>query len=343
MMMLRIDKTGKRLIRLQETTLTDTNHWERQLQDMICASPDEFCQELSEKLWVLGQEVRPSEKVADRIDILAVDEEGNSVIIELKRGTHKLHLLQAISYAGMIAKWSEDKFVETLAQSYGQAIDEARSAIQEHITELAALNQFQRIILIAEDFDPAVLISSEWLHENYAVDIRCYRMALSQEDGKEYLTCSCIYPPLEIASIGRGVDKNPNESGESWTSWDAALENVENHALVAFYKSELDQPATEKHLRYRDLIYRLEGKRRLFVGCRSKYAYVWQEGRFAADEQYWRELLSNPNTVTQVKAGRGLRFHLVTTGDFTAFMTAVRHDLIEKDFSEPADFQEPEA
>ncbi|MGA3403923.1 MAG: hypothetical protein ABSC95_32340, partial [Acetobacteraceae bacterium] len=168
-------------------------------------------------------------------------------------------------------------------------------------------------------------------------------VALSQEDGKEYLTCSCIYPPLEIASLRRGTDRKPDEISESWTSWQAALEHVENPALVAFYKSELDQPATEKRLRYRELIYRLGGKRHLFVSCRSKYAYVWQEGRFAADNQYWREHLSNPNTVTQVKEGRGLRFHLATTDDFTAFTTAVRHDLLEKEFTEPADFQGPES
>ena len=38
---------------------------------------------------VIGQEVRPSDAVSDRIDIWAV-EGGNAVIIELKRGTFKL-------------------------------------------------------------------------------------------------------------------------------------------------------------------------------------------------------------------------------------------------------------
>jgi hypothetical protein len=340
--MLRIDPASKRLVRLQETTLADASHWERQFQDMVCASPDEFCKELAEKLWIIGQEVRPSEAVPDRIDILAIDDEGRGVIVELKRGTNKLQLLQAISYAGMIAQWSEEQFVATLAQNYRQPLDEARADIQEHITELAALNQYQRIILIAEDFDPALLISAEWLHENYEVDIRCYRIALSHEDGKDYLTCSCIYPPLEIASLKRGRDRKSEEIGEGWTDWGSALEQVDNTALVAFYKAEFEQPATEKRLRNRELIYRIAGKRRLYVNGRRKYAYVWQEGRFPADDEYWRQRLSDPNTVIAVKAGRGLRFHLSTTSDFDAFGKAVRVDLLNKDFTELADFEGPE-
>jgi hypothetical protein len=84
-----------------------------------------------ESLWLIGQEVRPSEAMPDRIDILAVDEVGNSIIIELKRGTHKLQLLQAVSYAGMVSRWAPDRFIETLAMNFSESTDEARAAIEE--------------------------------------------------------------------------------------------------------------------------------------------------------------------------------------------------------------------
>jgi RecB family endonuclease NucS len=106
---LRIDKSDKKLVRLPTSALSEANHWERQLQAMICADPNPFCEEIGESLWFLGQEIRPSEVIADRIDMLAVDEGGSSVIIELKRGTNKLQLLQALSYAGMISRWSPEK------------------------------------------------------------------------------------------------------------------------------------------------------------------------------------------------------------------------------------------
>ncbi len=140
---------------------------------MILAAPDEFCEEIGESLWLIGQEVRPSEAVADRIDILAIDEDANSVVVELKRGTNKLQLLQAVSYAGMISHWSRDQFVEILARNFSVSNKDALSEIEAHTEpNTSALNRAQRIILIAENFDPALLIAAEWLHEKFNVDIR---------------------------------------------------------------------------------------------------------------------------------------------------------------------------
>ena len=52
----------------------------------------------------------PPQTVQDRIDLLGIDSEGTSVIVELKRGSNKLQLLQAISYAGMVARWGWEEF-----------------------------------------------------------------------------------------------------------------------------------------------------------------------------------------------------------------------------------------
>jgi hypothetical protein len=311
---LRIDRKEKRLTRLQQTTLMEAAHWERQIQGMIIEHSDPFCEELGEPLWIVGQEVRPSESLPDRIDILAIDEDGSAVIIELKRGSHKLQLLQAVSYSGMIARWAPDQFVDTLAQNYRQSLADARADIEEHIgPDLATLNRSQRIILLAEDFDPALLVGAEWLHENFGVDIRCYRMSLSQEDNQEYLTCICIYPPMEIASLTRGgkVKKPDNNSG-AWTDWDAALQGIENQSVVEFFRKELSHEH-EGRLRYRELVYRIGDKRRFFASCRKKYVYTWQDGRFGGDEDFWRKRLSNPGSVVHVKKDHsGLRFHLIT-------------------------------
>ena len=324
--MLRIDKNENRLVRLTKSALAESDHWERQLQAMICAAPDSFCEEIGEDLLIIGQEVRPSDAVADRIDILAVDEVGNAVVIELKRGTHKLQLLQAVSYAGMLSRWTADRFIEILTVNYKQSNDDARAAIEDHTgSDISSINNAQRILLIAEDFDPALLVAAEWLHESYGVDIRCYRLQLSQEKGNDYLTCICIYPPVEIATLTRGSDIKPGQTGTAWASWDAALEAVENVAVRDFVRAELDKNQ-ESRLPYREIIYRMDGKRRFYVSCR-KYAYVWQWGRFEGDDKYWQDKLSEPSRVQQVSNKRALRFHLVTAADFTAFANAMSQEL----------------
>jgi hypothetical protein len=239
--MLRIDKQGKTLVPLKRSALVDADHWERELQAMIIAAPDAFCEEIGESLWLIGQEVRPSEAVPDRIDILAVDESGNSVVIELKRGTHKLQLLQAVSYAGMVSRWSPDQFVQTLASNFSVSNEDAVAEIEQHTgADISSINQAQRLILIAEDFDPALLIATEWLHESYGMDVRCYRLLLSREEsGNEYLTCTCIYPPIEIATLTRGTERRSGRATTDWASWDVALEGIENAALKEFVRAEL--------------------------------------------------------------------------------------------------------
>jgi hypothetical protein len=338
---LRIDRAENKLIRLAESPLATSAHWERDLQAMICADPDAFCAEIGESLWIIGQEVKASEAISDRIDILAVDEDGLGVIIELKRGSHKLQLLQAISYAGMMSRWGADRFIATLAENYRQSLDDARAAIEDHVgSEISSINKAQRILLIAEDFDPALLIAVEWLHENYNLDISCYRLQLSQENGSDYLTCTCIYPPIEIAALTRGSVGKPRQTATAWTDWDSALASVDNQPLKDFVKAELAKDQ-ESRLAYRELIYRRDGKRRFWVSCRKKYAYVWQWGRFDGDDEYWRGILSEPKHVVPVAHGRGLRFHLTSASDFSAFSNAMTHKITEVEFSESGDFEEP--
>jgi hypothetical protein len=343
--MLRIDKSANRLVHLTKSTLADAAHWELHLQRMICSNPDSFCAEIDEHLWVIGQEVRPSEALPDRIDILAIDDQGKSVVIELKRGSHKLQLLQAVSYAGMVSSWPAERFIETLAANFQQSANDARDAIVEHIgsgSDIASINNAQRILLIAEEFDPALLIAAEWLHEKYDVDVRCYRLQLSQENGSDYLTCTCIYPPIEIAALTRGSSVKPTETATAWTDWNTALAAVENLAVRNYFEIELANHQ-EARLRDRTLLYRFGGKRRFWVGCRKKYAYVWQEGRFDDDYAYWRDALSQSDYVQLVNENRALRFRLISPSDFEAFGNAIKNKLGHVEFTDSADFQQPQS
>jgi len=102
--MLKIDRENHSLTPLEKPTLSEAAVRERyDLQEFICNSPDVFFVELGQELFLIGSELQPSETVQDRIDILAIDREGTVVVVELKRGNHKLQLMQAISYAAMVA------------------------------------------------------------------------------------------------------------------------------------------------------------------------------------------------------------------------------------------------
>src|SRR5262249_30715676 len=148
-------------------TLSDTGILERHdFQAMIAGSPQDFFDELGERITLLAQEVRPGDAVDDRIDLLAADEAGAAVIIELKRGNHRMHLLQALSYAGMIAQLDGPGFIERITRFSRKQSSEIEEELDDFVEGgAAAINQSQRIVLIAEGFDYSVLITAEWLSE----------------------------------------------------------------------------------------------------------------------------------------------------------------------------------
>jgi len=326
--MLRVDRDGKRLSRLEQQSLSEVGWKERQdLQEMIRNSPDAFFAEMGEELLLVGEEIRPTDFVQDRIDLLAIDQHGAAVVIELKRGSKKLQLLQALTYAAMVAKWDPARLVEERQKFSGQSTDDTESEIEEFLVEEPdSLNSAQRIILMAEDFDYEVLVTAEWLSDQYEIDIRCYRLKLSVENDSEFLSSTCIYPPPEITEHavkrGRRTSKRVR-----WEDWDEALAGIANGAIVGFFRSELEA-GREDYLRKRTLHYRCGGKRRFSVEAHKDRAYVWQYRRFAGDAEFWKKKIGEHIDLDFVRDDNsGLRFFLSSEEDFAKFLEAIDKDM----------------
>ncbi|MCH7726595.1 MAG: hypothetical protein IH991_08975 [Planctomycetes bacterium] len=146
--MLKIDRDNQSFSLLDTPTLADVSITERyDLQEFISNSPADFFKEIGQELFLLGTEIEPSKNVQDRIDLLAVDNEGTCVVIELKRGNNKLHMLQGISYSGMISHWEPDDFLQLLNDGQQDALLDFLEVDREDI------NRQQRIILVAEAYD----------------------------------------------------------------------------------------------------------------------------------------------------------------------------------------------
>lgn len=334
--MLKIDREQQTLTRLQKPSLAEEQIMERaDLQEYIYNSSEDFFAEIGGRVFVIGKEISPSTTVADRIDLLGVDPEGAVVIVELKRGSNKLQMLQAISYAGMIARWSPENFQQHLSnESWEELLDFLDVDVED-------INRRQRILLIAEGYDFALLAGAEWLSEQYGVDIRCSSLTLATDpnSGAEYLACSNIFPPPELAqqSIARGGAARGGEPVR-WNTWDEAVSELENEALKKFVEKELEK-GTERYLRRRGFHYRVDGERRWSIESRNKHAYVWQRGRFQDDGAFWREKISDPASVSAVKDGRALSFRLHTEEDFSTFRRAIDEASTRNGWHDP-NFQE---
>ncbi len=344
--MLRIDRHARTLARLAPTPMAEAALLERaDLQRMIRNSAADFFAELGEEMLAVAEEVRPSEVVDDRIDLLALDRDGAAVVVELKRGAHKLQLLQALSYAAMVAEWDLERFAQARATFSGKLPAEVRDEIEEFlVADPAELNDRQRLLLVAEDYDYEVLATAKWLSERHGVEVACWRLEVAADGPAEYLSLSCIYPPPELADAAKrrraagGREPQPAR----WDDWDAALGAVANPAVVRFYRERLAQnwPA---YLSRRSLAFEVAGRRRFVVYARGRHAYVRQRGRFDGDLAFWRERLGADCGVGPVADGRGLRLFLATDTQFEGFWRAFNDNIGAKTFHhEPPAGSEPD-
>ena len=75
----------------------------------------------------------------------------------------------------MISKWEASQFLEKRAGLTHKTLEDSGEEIEKFMEEpLESLNAMQRIILVAEGYDYEVLMTAEWLTDQYEMDIRCY-------------------------------------------------------------------------------------------------------------------------------------------------------------------------
>jgi hypothetical protein len=295
-------------------TLTEAGIKERaDLQGLIDNSSRAFFDEVGlGDAVLLGTEIKPSgDLVGDRIDLLAYNKDGTVIVIELKRGSNKLHLLQGISYAAMIAKWPPVRFVEC-NQNRELELDDG-----------AKINSEQRIVLVADAFEYEVLATAEWLVETYELDILCIRLQIAKDlgSGAEYLTCERVYPPLEVAEQARDR-RGAEKSGESPAARSPRpiLPTTNNADVSAFFEEQRAKvPFDEKN---KALKYVVGSRIEWSVTIQKRDAAVWQYRRFSGDLVFWRQRLSNP--AEEKDHGHALSFHLDTKSDFEAFLNALK-------------------
>lgn len=354
--MLLINKSDKTLKSLDRKTMREAGYWERRdLQQIICRSPDAFCAELGERVCIVGSDTQATDFVQDRIDLLGVDESGAAVVIELKRDSHKLQLLQALSYAGMIAKWEPKQFIDSfmefrdrwrLAPSPGSpSPEDLREELEEFLQDddITAINREQRVILLAEQFDYEVLVTCEWLTERYDVDIRCYRLALAQHGDDLFLSCSSAYPPPELTDIAtRRRRKIVTGDGARPVEWSEAKKGIKNQDISAFFDREIEN-GRRFDPKYRRLWFAIGDRQRFIVAAKRQFARVRQAGRFEKDIDFWASRLSPKGDVQPISHGTELRFYLSTRDNIDKFKRAVESELADVTFSREPDADEQES
>ena len=192
---------------------------EKELEDYVVENPGLA----GEDLLILGRQLHDFAEDQDRLDVLALDRDGEVVLLELKTSeTFRVTDLQALAYAGAYADRPTEDLAETLRRSVEKAepsspllvntglgpsasLDEVKEQIVEHV----ALDSFDewrpskhvRIKLIAPNFPQRVLKTVKWLGDVYGMPIEAIEVRLYEDNNGRYqLTFERLLPlPTEEA------------------------------------------------------------------------------------------------------------------------------------------------
>ncbi len=147
-------------------------------------------------LLLIGQQViLPN---SGRIDLLALDREGNLVVLELKRDrTPREVVAQTLDYGSYVRRFGFDKIDELARKFCGKALGEAYG---EHFGDTLpdSINQSHQLVILASELDESSERIVEYLAEVHEVPINVIFFTFFQADGREFLGRAWLMDPEDI-------------------------------------------------------------------------------------------------------------------------------------------------
>lgn len=211
-----IDTETNRIKNLTKKTFTELGFRERQhLQDWIANKPEA----LGEELLIIQKEFDGFNDTNERLDLLALDQDGNVVVIENKLDdTGKDVTWQVLKYASYCSTLSKEQ-IKNIYQNYldkaglGESATEKLSTFYNQEYDEIAINKgnTQRMILVAANFRKEVTSTVLWLM-NYKLRIQCFKATPFALAEQLFLTLEQIIPTKDteefiISMAGKTQDE----------------------------------------------------------------------------------------------------------------------------------------
>lgn len=213
--MYKIDKDSNRITPLAEKSFSDLGLTERHhLQEWLAHTPDA----LGEELLIIQKEFDGFDDTRERLDLLAIDKDGNLVIIENKLDDSGRDVVwQALKYAGYCSNLSKGQIAEIyqefLNKAAGQAAalpTDAKEAIVDFLEaadfDEVTLNrsQSQRVMFVAARFRKEVTNTALWLI-GHGISCQCFKVTPYLAGAELFLNIEQIIPTPESAEFMIGM------------------------------------------------------------------------------------------------------------------------------------------
>lgn len=303
--MLKFNKSNSIFEPVAKSTLKENNILERyNLQKSIISSWELFKNELGlPSAFLIGEEITPDSSTQNSLDLLAYDSDDSSlVVIELKRDKNKLQLLQAVSYAAMVSKWNKEKVIEQIEKHKLDDYEELLGIVKSN-----DLNTDIKIILIAESFDPEVIVTADWL-TSFSVSIYAYALDIHRHGDESFLTVDQRYPLRELSDAyepRKSSRKKINTNVD--VSWDDVIAGCEydfaGKAIAMCQKIKAGDPSRKRFLRVKRGFDKFDNITFFF---RNKYVNVYLLGGDAQDFDYVQGKFSTEIKISAWRDGLSL-------------------------------------
>ena len=192
--MFQVDRPNNRLVRLGRTTFSEAGFTERaHLQEWLATDPGALGEALGDDLLIIQKEFDGFDGTRERLDLLALDRQGQLVVIENKLDDSGRDVVwQALKYAAYCSSLKKAEIVDIFQRHLdgaggGDAVQAICEFLGEDAWEEVVLNpgSDQRIVFVAANFRREVTATVLWLRD-HGIDARCVR-AVPYRFGEEVL------------------------------------------------------------------------------------------------------------------------------------------------------------
>lgn len=247
--MFKINPTANRISPLEVKRFSDLGFTERKhLQEWLENYPQALTQGDGDELLIIQKEFDGFDDTRERLDLLAIDKEGNLVIIENKLDDSGRDVVwQALKYASYCANLKKQQVVEIFqrylnqkAQHTGSEPDNAERLLLEFLQaddlQSVQLNTLksQRLILVAAHYRKEVTNTVLWLSQ-FGVNCQCFKVTPYQAGAELFLNVEQIIPTPEASDFMIGMMAKEAEEKS------ASNEQKHRHTLrLAFWEQALE-------------------------------------------------------------------------------------------------------
>lgn len=156
---------------------------------------------LAKDLGLLGADLlliaRQISTPAGRIDLLAMDDSGGLVVIELKKDkTPREVVAQVLDYGSWVARQTYETIAELFSATHGKPISAAfQEQFEFPIPEEACRDH--RLVIVASELDESSERIVNYLADSHELDINVVFFNVFDSDGNEYVTRAWLTDPEE--------------------------------------------------------------------------------------------------------------------------------------------------